>query len=254
MRRGATAVLLVLLAATTLPAQDVTLAVVLERLHQYLRDYAKVVPATIAIERYTQRVGRYGRVELVSEFGIVRVPDNPQWLGFRDVMRVNGEAVENREERLAALFEHLTVSAIEQAGRISAESARFNIGPLRRSINDPALVLELLDGRNAGRMRIQKAREVTSDDMRVWILRFRETGRPTLVQTSSLGDVPANGQAWIEYATGRLLRVQATIGAITGVRCEVDVTFAKVPELDFFVPARMMERCVDGAFMQEGEA
>jgi hypothetical protein len=51
-----------------------------------------------------------------------------------------------------------------------------------------------------------------------------------------------------------LLRVQATIGAISGVRCEVDVTFEKVPQLDFFVPFRMMERCFDGAFVQEGEA
>ena len=240
--------------AQTDPAQDVTLAVVLERLHQYLRDYAELLPATIAIERYNQRVGSRERVELESEFGIVRVPNNPQWLGFRDVMRVNGNTVESRDERLADLFENLTVSAIEQAGRISAESARFNIGPLRRSINDPALVLELLDWRNAHRMRVQKIREVTSNNIPVWIVRFQETGRPTIVRTSSLGDVPSNGQAWIDPSTGRLLRVQATIGAISGVRCEVDVTFEKVPQLDFFVPARMMERCFDGAFVQEGEA
>jgi hypothetical protein len=190
----------------------------------------------------------------VSEFGIVRVPDNPQWLGFRDVVRVNGSAVQDRDERLASLFENLTVDAIEQAQRISAEGARYNVGPLRRSINDPALVLELLDGRNAQRMRIQKVREVTSDNVPAWIVRFRETGRPTVVRSSSLGDVPANGQAWIDSTTGRLLRVQATIGAISGVRCEVDVTFGKVPEVEFFVPTRMMERCFDGAFVQEGEA
>jgi hypothetical protein len=255
MRRGATGVFLLLLLATSAPlAQEVALPVVLERLHQYLRDYADVLPATIAIEHYTQRVGAYERVELESEFGIVRVPNSPQWLGFRDVMKKNGEAVEGRDERLATLFENLTVSAIEQARRISAESARFNIGPLRRSINDPALVLELLDGRNARRMRVQKIREVTSNDLPVWIVRFRETGRPTIVRTSSLGDVPSSGQAWIDPSTGRLLRVQATIGAISGVRCDVDVTFENVPELKFFVPARMMERCFDGAFVQEGEA
>ena len=253
MRRGATTVLL-LIAARILLAQDVTLAVVLERLHQYLRDYAEVVPATIAIERYTQRVGRHERIELESEFGIVRVPNNPQWLGFRDVLKVNGNAVHGRDARLAALFENLTVNAIEQARRITDESARFNIGPMRRSINDPALVLELLDRRNADRMQFQKVREVTLNNIRVWIVRFRETGRPTIVRTSTLGDVPANGQSWIDPATGRLLRVQATIGAISGIRCEVDVTFEKVPQLDFFVPARMMERCFDGAFVQEGEA
>ena len=254
MRHRATGCLLLLLATRTLLAQDVTLAVVLERMHQYLRDYADLLPATIAIERYNQRVGSRERAELESEFGIVRVPNNPQWLGFRDVMRVNGKAVEARDERLAVLFENLTVSAIEQARRISEESARFNIGPLRRSINDPALVLELLDWRNADRMRVQKIREVTYNSIPVWIVRFQETRRPTIVRSSSLGDVPANGQAWIDPSTGRLLRVQATIGAISGVRCEVDVTFEKVHEIDFFVPARMMERCFDGAFVQEGEA
>src|SRR5688500_1565699 len=254
MRAGGVAVLAVLLSTRALLAQDVPIAVVLDRLHQYLRDYAEVVPATIAIERYSQRVGSRERVELESEFGIVRVPNNPQWLGFRDVLRVNGKAVERRDERLSVLFENFTVSAIEQAERISAESARFNIGPLRRSINDPALVLELLDGRNAHRMRIQKIREVMSNNTPAWIVRFQETGRPTIVQTSSLGDVFAHGQAWLDPSTGRLLRVQAAIRAISGVRCEVDVTFEKVPQLDFLVPARMMERCFDGAFVQEGEA
>ena len=254
MHRLATTVLLASLAISAVAAQNVTLEVVLARLHLYLQNYANLLPVTIAIENYTQRVGRLERVELVSEFGIVRVPNNPQWLGFRDVVRVDGNAVPNRDERLAALFEHLTVDAIEQAGRISAESARYNVGPLRRSINDPALVLELLDGRNAHRMRIQKVREVTSDNIPIWIVRFRETGRPTVVRSSSLGDVPANGQAWIDSSTGRLLRVQVTIGAISGVRCEVDVTFGKVSEVEFLVPTRMMERCFDGAFVQEGDA
>ena len=180
--------------------QDVTMAVVLERLHQYLRDYAELLPATIAINATTSGLARE-RVELESEFGIVRVPNNPQWLGFRDVMKVNVTAVESRDQRLVSLFENLTVNAIEQAGRISAASARFNIGPLRRSINDPALVLELLDWRNAHRMRVQKIREVTSNGIPVWIVRFQETGRPTIVRTSSLGNVPSSGQAWIDPST-----------------------------------------------------
>ena len=254
MRRRAMSVLLLILAARALLAQSVTLDVVLARLHQYLAAYAELLPATVAIERYNQRVGTLERVELESEFGIVRVPNNPQWLGFRDVMTVNGKAVESRAQRLAALFENLTVSAIEQAGRISIESARFNIGPVARSINDPALVLELLDSRNAHRMRIQKVREGSLSGIPVWIVRFVETGRPTIVRTSSLQDVPSSGQAWIDPSTGRLLRVQATITSRFRVKCEVDVTFEKAPQLDFLVPARMMERCFDGAFLQEGDA
>ena len=38
-------------AARPLPAQGVTLEVVLARLHQYLGDYAELLPATVAVER-----------------------------------------------------------------------------------------------------------------------------------------------------------------------------------------------------------
>jgi hypothetical protein len=245
------------LAATTLPAQNVTLAVVLDRLHQYLRDYAVLLPATLADERYQQTWIYEPRVLLESEFGIIRVPDHPQWLGFRDVMKVNGRVLANHDQRLSALFEHPTVSAIEQARRIALESARFNVGPVTRTINDPALVLELLDSRNASRMTFQRDREETLDNIPVWIVRFVETARPTVVRTSSLQDTPASGRAWIDASTGRLLRAQVTIDSLASVRrinCDVDVIFRKPPQLDFWVPATMKERCFDGASSQEGEA
>lgn len=248
------AVLLLVLATRVLVAQDLTLGVVLERLHQYLRDYAELLPATVAVERYQQRVGIRERALLESEFGIVRVPNNPQWLGFRDVLNVNGRVIERRDERIVALFENRTVDAVEQAERITRESTRFNIGPIARTINDPAVVLELLDPRNANRMRFEKIRVGRHDNISVWIIRFRETKRPTIVRTSSQQDVLSSGLASIDPVTGRLVRVQATIDTLSRIRCEVDVTFQKVPQLDFWVPASMNERCFDGAFLQEGQA
>ncbi len=257
MCRRATSVVLLFVATTALPAQDVTLAVVLDRLHQYLQDYAELLPATVAIERYQQSFG-LKRVLLESEFGIVRVPNHPQWLGFRDVMKVNGKALAARDRRLSALFENPTVGAIEQARRIALESARYNVGRVTRTINDPAVVLELLDSRNAQRMRLQKDRDDSLDNIPVWIVRFVETSRPTIVRTSSLQDLPSSGRAWIDPSTGRLLRAQATIDSILPsvgrVNCQVDVTFQKPPQLDFWVPARMSERCFEGTSMQQGEA
>ena len=257
MWRRATGILLLLLATRALLAQDVTLGVVLERLHRYLSDYGELLPATIADERYQQRLGIFPGVLLESEFGIVRVPKSPQWLGFRDVMKVNGKVLAGHDRRLSALFENPTVSAIDQARRIALESARFNVGPVSRTINDPALVLEFLDSRNAHRMKFEKDREDALNNIRVWIVRFVETVRPTIVRTSSLQDTPGNGRAWIDPSTGRLLRAQVTIASLPSVRrinCDVDVTFQKPPQLDFWVPATMTERCFDGASLQQGEA
>ncbi len=257
--RCATSVLLLLLATSALPAQDETLPVVLERLHRYLDDYAKLLPATIAVERYEQRsaTGTFERVLLESEFGIVRLPNHPQWLGFRDVVKVNGKAVADRQRRLAALFEKPTVNAIEQARRIALESTRFNVGRVARTINDPAVVLELLDRRNAHRMKFQKEKEDTRDNAPVWIVEFVETNRPTVVRTPSLQDAPSNGRAWIDPATGRLFRAQATVDTLPSVgriNCNVDVTFQRKLQLDFWVPATMRERCFDGTSTQQGEA
>jgi hypothetical protein len=258
MWHRATSVLLLLLLATrALLAQDVTLPVVLERLHHYLRDYAELLPATLADERYEQSWSFYKRVLLESEFGIVQVPKSPQWLGFRDVMKVNGKVLAGHDRRLSALFENPTVSAIEQARRIALESARFNVGPVSRTINDPALVLELLDARNAHRMKFQKERDDTLKNIPVWVVRFEETVRPTIVRTSSLQDTPASGRAWIDPSTGRLLRAQVTIAGLPSrgrINCDVDVTFQKPPQLDFWVPATMTERCFDGASRQQGDA
>jgi len=47
--------------------------------------------------------------------------------------------------------------------------------------------------------------------------------------------------------------VQATVDTLSRVKCEVDVIFQKALQLDFWVPARMNERCFDGAFLQQGE-
>ena len=256
MWRPATRVLLLLLATRALSAQDVTLAVVLERLHQQLSDYAELLPATVAVERYRQSFRNSERV-LESEFGIVQVPNHPQWLGFRDVVKVNGRLLPGRDRRLGALFENPTLSAMEQARRIALESARYNVGPIQRTINNPALVLELLDPRNAHRMKFQKDGEDTLNHIPVWMVRFVETKRPTIVRTSSSQDEPSSGRAWIDPSTGRLLRVQATIDSppsLGPVSCDVDVTFQKVPQLEFWVPAAMREGCFNGVDWQRGEA
>jgi hypothetical protein len=89
------------------------------------------------------------------------------------------------------------------------------------------------------------------------IVRFVETKRPTIVRTSSTQDEPSSGRAWIDPLTGRLLRAQATIDSLPSLRpisCEVDVTFHKVPQLEFWVPATMHDRCFNGSDSQRGEA
>ena len=82
--------------------QNVGLQTVLDRLHGYLADYARQLPATIATEHYEQQAGGGAsreRVVLESEFGIMRLVSPAGWLGIRDVVSVNGEPSPNRPDR-----------------------------------------------------------------------------------------------------------------------------------------------------------
>jgi hypothetical protein len=61
---------------------------------------------------------------------------NGLWLGVRDVLRVNGREIPNRGDRLTGLFPKSYASARAMADAIAVESARYNIGPVLRTVNN----------------------------------------------------------------------------------------------------------------------
>jgi hypothetical protein len=183
-------------------------------------------------------------VTLDSDFGIVRLPGDPEWLGFRDVYSVDGRQVRDRNSRLEMLFSHSSRDVFEQAHRIADESARFNVGDVRRNINNPALVLELLDGRNQARFRFSKSGEGTVEKVRGWIIDFQEQARPSIVRTAEDKDVPVEGQAWVNPVTGCLLRVDLRLEDFSADSSHgsISVTFREDPRLHFWVPATLTEK------------
>ena len=234
---------------------------VVAHMHAYLIEYSRQLPATIATEKYEQRAGsgalRQRRV-LESDFGLVQIPGDNGWLGFREVRSADGRAVTDSAHRLADLFAKPSASAMKQARRIAEESARFNIGPIFRTINDPTIVLELLDPRHA-HMRFAKDDEATIGGVDVWVLKFEEIGRPTIIKTRDLEDRPARGRAWVEPGTGRIHRVEATIQLRSGnatLEGTIDVRFAHDARLGFAVPAKMTERYANSSLgvVSSGEA
>jgi VWFA-related protein len=232
---------------------------VLARVAAYLTAYADQYSSTIATERYVQTyggVGNRGYVDrtLIADFGIVRLPGNTPWLGFRDVTRVDGKPIADREGRLAKLFQGSSVDALKQASAITEESTRFNLGSVQRTINNPAIVLDALDARNQGRFIFSKIGEETQDGTRVWVLRFTEPGRPTFVTTFNGEDEPLVGRAWVDPMSGRPSRVELAISARSEARgggvgflITINVTFQEDERLRLWVPATMTERYTMGA-------
>jgi hypothetical protein len=250
----AAAIAFLILVAYPRAQKSPTLEEVTDRLADYLTAYAASYASTIATEHYTQTYlsGRTkGQRTLEAEFGIVRLPGRAGWVGFRDVTHVDGRQIEDREGRLAKLFVNPSYQSLQQADAITKESTRFNAGPIQRTVNNPTVVLIALDARNQQRFKFSKGGEQTLKGERLWILRFTELVRPTIIQTLTGESEPMQGRAWVDPATGRLVRVEITLetlsmsrgtSAVTRFTASIDVSFQEDPHLQLWVPATMTER------------
>jgi hypothetical protein len=103
-----------------------------------------------------------------------------------------------------------------------------------------------------------KAGEETIDRVPVWVLRFNEIAKPTVIRTSLGDDQPATGRAWVDPLTGRLHRAEVIVdrpafaGNFTGT---LDVRFHNDPKLGVLVPATMTEQYQIGGVQESfGEA
>ena len=179
-------------------------------------DYGEKMSLVVGLERYTQWMHGAGATQpkmrtLVSEFALVRAADD--WVGFRDVLNVDGVAVEDRRDRLLTLLLNRSNDGLLQGRRIADESARYNLGAVQRNFNTPTMALFFLHPENQARFRYTKEGEDTVDGTRVWSVKYKETGRPTIVRTTTGRDVPASGMFWIDPASGRVFRTRMELRA-----------------------------------------
>jgi hypothetical protein len=111
----------------------------------FVADYEKQLGTVIAEERYDQEVirtsvdelNRTGRLQdrlerrLVSDYLMLRVTGSAEhWLGFRNVLKVDGVTVPDRNQRLEEIFGMPAWKVAEQARRFADDSARFTSAAL----------------------------------------------------------------------------------------------------------------------------
>ena len=128
---------------------------------------------------------------LVSDYLQVKIPGYEGWLPFRDVFEVDGQRVRDRQDRLVKLFVQTSPSrALDNAQAIVKESARYNIGGVRRELNFPTLPLWFLEPQNTRRFNFRKVGEETLSGRRVIVIEYtesstRRSSRRRRVRTSS---------------------------------------------------------------------
>ena len=177
--------------------------------------------------------------ELKADFLIVKSAD--LWTPFRDVFEVDHIPIRDRDERLAKLFLSNKGGAdAERARAIAEESARYNLGAVQRTINNPVFALVFLqpDVREHFKFTAGKPDRKMGDDIRV--VDYLEEGRPTVIAGLPGQDMPAFGRFWIENATGRVVKVEVRV-EVKEVKANLTTTFRADERLGIDVPVEFKE-------------
>jgi hypothetical protein len=223
---------------------------VMRRVAGYVAAYGEKASIVVGTERYTQETDgntadAQRRRDTVAEFAIVKVERARGWLGFRDVVEVDGRSLPDREDRLVRLLTG-PGDRSDEARRLTAESARFNIGRIERNFNVPTTVLFFFTADHQERFKFS-AKRVLADGS--WEIAYRETQQPTLIRTPEGRSVPSDGSIWVNAADGTILRTVLRVGGVgigapKGVRGagSIDVTYGRVAPLDMWLPESMLEQ------------
>lgn len=263
------AVFVTIAASSAVPAQEMTLADVLNRAGKYVTEFQRQLSGIVAEESYVQDYRRSTRVitredwvphrELKSDFLLVRPVGADRYVEFRDVFEVDGKPVRDRQDRLTKLFLDSSASASKQVWDVISESARYNIGNIQRTLNTPTLPLLFVLPANQSRFTFKRSTDVTPAmatgprksseaatghfalSTEVWVVEYREVESDTFIRTTSLRDLPARGRFWIEPMTGRIL-MSELVAEDTQVRAIIDVSYQSEPLMGLLVPVEMRER------------
>jgi hypothetical protein len=232
-------------------------ATLLELVAAYVSDYEGQLGTVIAEERYVQTVtvtsagekersgqlhNRYER-HLVSDFLMLKIAGRAEsWIGFRNVLKVDGVTVPDRDRRLEDIFGMPAHQVAEQARRFADEGARFNLGSVQRNINLPTWALQVLRGQNQHRFEFSAGPETSIERVPTHSISFREEMRPTLICNEHGQDVPIRGTVWVEPSSGRVIRTRVLTGEGAGEAVlSITVTYRKDERLGMWVPYEMRE-------------
>lgn len=250
-------VVVVLIAAIPVAAQtrDPELDAVLAKVGAYVGGYGDRASLIVAVERYTQSVMLGASAApapprtLVAEFAIIKTSDHAGWIGFRDVVEVDGAPVHDRRDRLMALFTKAP-GAVNEAARIADEGARFNVGPVTRNFNVPTSALFFFLPHHLPRFTFTRKGTKNLAGVSTWEIAFKEVSSPTFVMTGAGTDVPADGRLWVNPIDGTVVRTRLHLANfvdhnfvdhIAPPSADVEVTYRRHDGFGLWLPGEMVE-------------
>jgi hypothetical protein len=258
-----------------------TLEQLVDRMGSYLLDYETRLSSVVADELFQQKVDnerqlnsvdagdllpesvgtsrtsqRGERVTLESEIAFMRLPGGAQWLGFRDVRKVNSKPVSAPGPIISEVLKS-SAGDVAKAQSIADASARYNLG-LPRTVNVPTAPLEIIHPARRDAFKYERLDDDRVRGTRTTVLRFTELQRPTIMREPTGRELVSSGRIWIEPGTGTVWRVewiyQADRGAGATFPPQLRVDFTPHAELGIMVPMTMTEVFSTPAGRGEGRA
>ena len=185
--------------------------------------------------------------KLQSNFLFVRLRGEEAWVGFRDVLKVNGKGVELSADRGGRLDE-FDETALEQWRRLGEASARYNLGRIVRTLNVPTFSLLVVRASHQPRFAFTFEREARVGTVRTCVVGYQESAAGTLVRNANGDDLPSSGNFWIDPLSGAVLRSELLGGNMpTGVAWRIIVSYSRDARLGSWVPSEMREEYVSSA-------
>jgi hypothetical protein len=259
MRRFALLAVALCTAGATLLSQEssderITLELLLGRAGWYVLEFLDKFSNVVAEETYLQDssvpmqsaavLGRPGSAarnrRLKSDFLLVSVSTAQDWVPFRDVFEVDAQPVRDREQRLARLFLKPSLDSLEQANRIQDESARYNLGNMKRTVNNPVLGVVVVQADMQHRFKYSLGRIDPKVGPNVWVIEYQEHARPSIVRGRSDLDLFAHGRVWVDAETGRILKTEVLLDQPT-LRARITSSFRYDERFEIAVPFEMQE-------------
>jgi hypothetical protein len=202
--------LLIVTAPPAAQAPSAPLDPTIQKLGEYVAGYGEKASIFVAVETYTQIVTTPETApvrprQLVAEFAIVKAAGG--WIGFRDVVEVNGEKLVGRRDRLLRLLTDFPGDGTELT-RLANESARFNMGPVVTNVNVPTTALFFFQPSNLHRFMFTRNGVRKVEGVDTIEFDFKETSSPTLVMTNSGKDVPVEGTLYVVPDDGAVVRTR----------------------------------------------
>jgi hypothetical protein len=225
---------------------DRSLTDILDRAGRYVVQFEHDFALLVSDEDYRQRLSgesmagvrvRQTRAEML----FIWLPEQWSWLTVRNVLSVDSRPVPDSQDRLNRALTADRSTRMPQIHALRELGARFNLGSIYRTINDPTLALLFLDPKYQSRFRFSLKGKERVNGVEAWKLAFDENTQPTVIQDNKT-NLFSYGSIWVGTSDGAVVRTNLSVTIpLKDTIATVTVDFRWNTRLEMWVPARMAE-------------